>query len=86
MTREELLEIGFEEIPHYTIGNGLTCQLTRNRFISISCLGTPNEMIFLGEIDRKMSDKINDLIVVRNYDYDGYTSLEWIQEFKNLLS
>lgn len=85
MNKEDLLEIGFEEIPHFTIGDSIIYNLKRNKFISISCVGTPNEMVFLCERDKDDPRCINDLIAIRNFDYDGYTSLDWIKNLIQLL-
>lgn len=84
--REELLKIGFKEIPHFTIGNSLIYDLGRNRELSISCLSTPNEMVFICEKDNKDENKINDIICLRNFDYDGYTSLEDIKNIINSIN
>jgi hypothetical protein len=79
MTRDELLNFGFKELPHYTVMDSLMYDLGRNRFISIGSVGTPNEMVFLCERDYDDNRKINDLICLKNYDYDGYTDLEDIK-------
>lgn len=79
MTRDELKDIGFKEIPHFTVMNSLVYDLGRNRSLSIGDLGTPNEMVFLCERDYDDPRKINDLICIKNYDYDGYTDLEQIK-------
>lgn len=75
----ELKNIGFKELPHFNVMNSLNYDLGRNRFISIGCLSTPNEIVFIGEIDEDNPKKINELIVLRNFDYDGYTTLEQIK-------
>ena len=36
-------------------------------------------MLFICEIDEKEPRKINDLICLRNFDYDGYTTIEQIK-------
>jgi hypothetical protein len=79
MTREQLLELGFKELPHFTINKSLQYNLGRNKVLSIGSIGTPNEMIFLCEMDTEDNKKCNDLIVLRNYDYDGYTTLEEVK-------
>ncbi len=75
MTREELLEIGFTEMPYATIMGSLYYDLGRSRQLSVGCIGTPNEMVFLTERD----ETERDIIVLRNYDYDGYTDLDTIK-------
>jgi hypothetical protein len=78
MTNNDLIEIGFKEIPHPTIGNAITYDLGRRRNLSASCVGTPNEIVFICEIDPQDKRKITDLVCVHNYDYDGYLTLEKI--------
>ncbi len=86
MTNEDLLEIGFKKIPHFTVMNSLVYDLGRNRFLSIGCVGTPNEMLFIEEIDDEDPRKITDLICIHNYDYDGYITIEKIKELIKLIS
>lgn len=83
MSRDELKELGFKEIPHFTITNSLIYDLGRERHLSIGCVGTPNEVVFICQSDHDDNKKIEDLVCVRNYDYDGYTTIEVI---KNLIS
>ncbi len=49
---------------------------SRNRHISVSNPGTPNEMVML--VERK-EGKQPTVIVLRNYDYDGKTYLHDLQ-------
>ncbi len=78
MTEDDLIKIGFKRIPHFTVMNSLVYDLGRRRHLSIGCVGTPNEMIFLCEADYKSEKKIDDSICVHNYDYDGYVTEERI--------
>ena len=71
---DDCLEIGFERLPHFTVANNLIYQLGRNRHLSIGCVGTPNETLFICESDPNDYKKINDLICLHNFDYDGYLS------------
>lgn len=71
-----LLKMGFEGHDHFTIMNDKFLKLSRNRYISIGCVGTPNEMIFLQEIEE---GKVNDLICLRNFDYDGRMHVHTLQ-------
>ena len=81
MTRQELLDIGFNELPHFTVMNSIVYDLGRKRFLSVSGLGTPNEMIFIQQVDYKdvQEKNITDLIVFKNYDYDGCTNIETLK-------
>jgi hypothetical protein len=73
--RSALIELGFKELPHSTITAILTYDLGRNRQLSFGSIETPNEMLYIYEIDDKDPRKITDLVCLRNYDYDGYTSI-----------
>lgn len=84
--RSTLIELGFKEIPHSTITASLTYDLGRNRQLSFGSIQTPNEMLFIYEVDEKDSRKINDLVCLRNYDYDGYTNIEQIKELIKFLT
>jgi len=78
--RNKLIEIGFKSINHFTIMNSLTYDLGRGRLLSFGSIDTPNEMLFLEQVE---NNEITDLICLRNYDYDGYTS---IQDILNIIS
>lgn len=82
MTRDNLLEIGFKSISTYTINDSLIYSLGRNKYLSVGCVGTPNEMVFLYEKDNR---DINDIITLRNYDYDGYTNIDTIKSMIDIL-
>lgn len=78
LTPELLDDLGFETYPHMTVMNSKFLKLGRNRQLSVGCVGTPNEMVFLQEVaDDGM--KINDLICLRNFDYDGKTYVHHLQ-------
>jgi len=79
LSAEECLELGFERLQHFTVADNLIYQLGRNRHLSIGCVGTPNETLFICESDPKDYRKINDLICLHNYDYDGYLSKSKLQ-------
>ncbi len=78
MTNKDLINLGFKEIPHFTIGNTVLYDLGRRRELSASDVGNCNEMIFLTEIDSDNPKKITDCICVHNYDYDGFLTEEKI--------
>jgi len=71
LTEEILIKAGFEHLQHFTVTNSIIKNIGRNRIISIGSVGTPNEMIWLCEIDMINQTKITDLVCIRNYDYDG---------------
>jgi len=84
--RSALIELGFKELPHSTITASLTYDLGRNRQLSFGSIETPNEMLYIYEIDDKDPRKITDLVCLRNYDYDGYTSIEQIKSIITLIT
>lgn len=67
---------GFYQLQHFTIPNNWMYSLGRDRYISIACVGTPNEMVFLTEESQM---EVKSVVVLRNYDYDGKTYLHQIQ-------
>lgn len=81
-----LLGLGFKELPHSTITASLIYDLGRNRQLSFGSIGTPNEMLYIYEIDEKEPKKITDLVCLRNYDYDGFTSIEQIKSMITLIT
>lgn len=82
-SREELLKLGFKEMPHFTIGQIINFDLGRRRFLSISSLGTPNEMLYINELQQDDDKTITDLICLHNYDFDGFLTL---RKLKNLIT
>jgi hypothetical protein len=85
ITNQQLIDIGFKEILHFTIGNNVTFDLGRDRNLSASGVGTPNEFLYICETDKDDKRKINDLICIHNYDYDGYMTLDKVQGLIDLL-
>lgn len=69
LTPEILKTFGFEEIPHFTILGSMVLNIGRMRQISVGCIGTPNEMVFISELDE--GGTATDLVCISNYDYDG---------------
>lgn len=79
MTNQDLIDIGFEKIPHFTVGNTVIYDLGRRRSLSASCVGTPNEMLWVCAIDKEDEKVITDLVCLHNYDYDGYLTIEKVK-------
>jgi len=71
MNRQDLINLGFQELPHFTVNNSLLYDLGRRKYLSVGSTGTPNEMLFIYERNEDNPQKINDIIVLHNYDYDG---------------
>ena len=76
MTNNDLIKLGFKPINSFTIGNVHLYDLGRDRQLSASCIGTPNEMVYITENDSDNPKQITDIICVHNYDYDGYLTEE----------
>lgn len=86
LSRDQVKELGFTDMPHFTIMGSLTLEIGRRRELSIGNLGTPNEMMFLSERDEIRGRKIiTDTVVVHNYDYDGYLTIEKLKTFITLV-
>jgi len=83
LTAEILEKCGFEKHPHFTVQNERFIKIGRNRVLSVASVGTPNEMLFLTEQE---PPKVNDVICIRNYDYDGYTYLHEIQNIHHAIT
>ena len=84
--RSTLIDLGFKELPHSTITASLTYDLGRHRQLSFGSIQTPNEMLYIYELEDKDPRKITDLVCLRNFDYDGYTSIEQIKELITFLT
>jgi hypothetical protein len=74
LNNKKLEEIGFEPVQHFTVGDNMIYKLPRYRQISISSAGTPNEIMVLNDINEDNPNIIENIIVLHNYDYDGYLS------------
>lgn len=75
ITYHELLGLGFKTIPHFTVMNSLIYDLGRDRHLSCSNIESPNEMLFICEVDSLDPKKITDCICLHNFDYDGYLTI-----------
>ena len=76
-------QLGFIELPHFTIGGNLICDVGRDRCLSLACAGTPNEMLCICTLN-KLKDVYDDVIVIHNYDYDGYLTREKLKNIVNV--
>jgi len=71
MKTEDLIQIGFEAVEHYTVMNVYVYKLGRRRQLTIGNIGTPNEMMWITVSDEDIGPA-TDLVCLHNYDYDGY--------------
>jgi len=73
LSEELLLKCeGFQKLPNFNIQNNIIISVGRDRVLTVACVGTPNEMVFLTEEE---GTKVKSVFVLRNYDYDGKTYL-----------
>jgi hypothetical protein len=86
ITKDNLIDIGFNEIPHYTVSGSLIYPLGRHRHLSVACVGSPNEMLFISESDHQDEKHITDIICLHNYDYDGYLTIKKILDIINSIT
>ena len=85
MTNQDLLDIGFKEIPTFTIGKNVIYDLGRHRQLSASCVGTPNEMLCITEVDSEDEQKVTDIICLHNWDFDGELKIEKVKAIISIL-
>lgn len=86
LCEDDLLGVGFEKIPHFTITNALIYKLGRHRYLSVGCVGTPNEMLWICETDDQDQRKVTDLVCLHNWDYDGYLTIDKVKGLINLIT
>ena len=87
MTNEDLISIGFKPMPHYTVANSVVYDLGRDRQLSVGCVGTPNETLFVMELKEEEDNIIIcDLVCLHNYDYDGYLTIEKVKGLISLIT
>lgn len=86
MTNDDLIRIGFEPIPHFTVTDGHIYKLGRHRQISVGNVGTPNEMLFITETSDQDQKEVTDVICIHNYDYDGYLTEEKVINLINAIT
>lgn len=84
-SREYLKNLGFKELPHFTVMNSLEYHLGRRRRISVGCLGEPNEVVFISETSEHNPREVTDVICLHNWDYDGYLTEEKISTLVSAL-
>lgn len=83
LTEEWLIKWGFEVIEHLVTGPNYQIPIGRDRFISVSGLGGGNEFVFLSD---ERGGSVNDVVVLRNFDYDGRTYVHHMQNLFHALT
>ena len=82
MEVKQAIELGFKPIPHFTITGALIYDLGRERHLSFGCIGEPNEMLSICSTE---NGKVTDVVVIHNYDYDGYMTTTKLKMLINIL-
>jgi len=80
LDESEVLALGFKPVPHFTVAGNLNFDLGRKRILSLGSIGTPNEMLWICQIDSKDNTEITDLVCLHNYDYDGYLTIGKLED------
>lgn len=70
---EYLEKAGFIKYPGVSVMETYALLGSRNRWISVTNPGTPNEMVFI--CDGEYGKRVDNIVTLKNYDYDGYTTL-----------
>jgi hypothetical protein len=86
LTEEIVLSLGFYKLPHFTIGNYLIFDLPNNRQLSLSSVGTPNEMLCITQSDYDDIKNITDVITLHNYDYHKYLNIHKLKTIIDALN
>lgn len=84
MTINSLYKLGFIPTQHFYT-DAYSYDLGRSRYLSVGFADTPNEVMWIYEVDRKDSRKITDLVCLHNWDYDGELTEYKVERLINLL-
>ena len=79
LIEQQLCEMGFRKPNRSKLEVSYKYPLGRGRFLSATCLGTPNESVWLCYKGDEGSTEIADLICMHNYDYDGELTKEKVK-------
>ena len=85
MNTDDLIDIGFEPISSFTIMNSFIYKLGRYKHISISNIGTTNEMVWICVRNAQNEKEITDAICIHNYDYDGFLTENKLKTIINVI-
>jgi len=76
VNNKALEKLGFKHNPIVLVSKQYLISLGRNRFLSVSDVGTPNEMVWLQNIEGR---DVTDLVCIHNFDYDGEIYIHQLQ-------
>ena len=85
-TYNNVTELGFAKIPTFTLLETYTLKLGRYRYLSLSSLGTPNEMIFICQTPKDDQSVVEDIVCLHNFDFDGNISLQKLSDLVKILT
>ena len=85
MTKEEAIKMGFKDLPHFTIQNIVIYDLGRNRQLSLGDANTPNEILFISELDAVNPKHVTDSVCLHNYDFEGVLSQDKVKSLISLI-
>jgi len=78
LSNKDFIAIGFKEFSYHTVGNSVSYNLGRRRYLSAVCIGQGNEALFLCE-KSEVGNHYTDLVCIHNRDYDGFITLEKVK-------
>lgn len=83
LTPEWLERMGFIHNPIVLLSRQYLIKLGRDRMLSVSDAGTPNEILFIQEVD---GEKVTDLVCIHNFDYDGKLHVHQLQNLYHTIT
>ncbi len=85
ITEEQLEALGFKKQTNFTIMPKWDYDLGRERFLSICSPGFPNEILYICSTEPDGDDVRYNIIVLSNYDYDGYISFDRLESLIKII-
>lgn len=85
LEEKSIIKLGFKKVKHIFL-NSYTLDIGRDRSLSISSIGTPNEMLFICQHSHKDYRIIEDIVTLKNYDYDGYLTIDELSNIINFFT
>jgi len=87
MNSADLIKIGFKRLSHWTVNNAHVYNIGRGRELSVGDVGTPNEVVAIVGRPRTQGDiSLADVVILHNYDYDGYMTVERLRRLLDWFS
>lgn len=70
-----LESMGYKKLPFPNILQSMILDIGRNRILSFGNVGTPNETLWISEVNRTNPTQIDEIVCLHNYDYDGFMTV-----------